>query len=394
MKNMLPIMKHLKSKFWLDRKRRVYDLQLTDFIQLRNDEAIQVYELGIEREVVPLKRLKKNFTLLKARIEERKQKGLLKRQQQEAKIQMESLKATGQRTMLGQKFDSKSRASVAANVYSGIEASHSSGAASSSSSSFRNSSRTTFGNDRAATATVPTSPSSSSFSVYRETTPTSSPTHLSSQATKSILPNRRTHSSHQITTSNASRSENRTVPVEKFSGSTIPQVDIIRQQSFESFQVYQDDQKEQKEHRPVARSQSALSISSGGESTISKIKRNPTGDHYVNSNKRSRYSNISNSTFNVTTLRDDAQQELESRFNARKKVLFLSTDTGGKPEYISMLSKFVDDRADVSIEEYRAMKLNIPITRRKEEDFKVEKEEEEKGQDSKVILLFSSRRYN
>ncbi|KAI8094887.1 Mad3/BUB1 homology region 1-domain-containing protein [Gilbertella persicaria] len=163
------------------------------------DEAAEIYALGIQKNAMPLKRLLKNYGLFQSRIQ---QKTIHKRQP-EAKRQMDTLRATGQRTLLGHKFDSQSRVSVPANVYAGIQA---------------NQGTLTrprpFGN-------ASTSIETDTFAVYTDSSPT--------QGT--------TYAPLFITPSSSSRIENKQT-VDTFAGSTLLQQTSPIQS--ERFEIYQD----------------------------------------------------------------------------------------------------------------------------------------------------------
>ncbi|CAO3655841.1 unnamed protein product [Mucor hiemalis] len=304
------------------------------------NEAVEVYERGIQLSAQPLKRLQKNLIHLKSRIHERQQRGLLKREQNEAKAQSNELRQHG-RTMLGHKFDSRSRSSVSANVSSGIEA------ASASSSSLTRS--RTFGNDRpsksSSTSTQPTD-EMSSFSVYVETTPTPPSSNIfhRSSTSQPITPHQKIENQHTI---------------EKFSGAVLPQAEIVSE-PIEPFQVYQDDTSTTTiaaphQIRSLERSDSMLSISTGEESTVSKIRRNPTSDY---PHKRHR-------TEQQSSEYGKYEKEMEKRFNKNRHIYMRSQSSKGGIEYITM-SKSI--RKEMSTEEYRVQMMKYPVVTSTEGD--------------------------
>lgn len=306
------------------------------------DQAIEVFELGLAKEAVPLKRLRRSYDQFKARLQERQRRGLLHKQQMEAKRQMESLKSTGQRTMLGQKFDSQSRVSVPANVHANIEARFGGdagvGALGSASTALPSRS---FGNS-ASSRTGSTMPSpSESFSVFTESTstqPSSSlpaPRSSIAPAARSSLPSSASRPLHSSTTSAAFRRENQRA-TEKFAGATIRQSSLpTPPATVEKFQVYQDPPDSSaaaSEHTALERaasSSSMLSVSAGdgSESTHSKQRRFPALDPTQKKKRRKD--------------RDAQQQKtsvvpefLEARFMQRRHLYFQSKDTKGGVEYI------------------------------------------------------------
>ncbi|CAO3680071.1 unnamed protein product [Rhizopus stolonifer] len=74
----------------------------------RYKEAEDIYEKGIEKQAVPLARLEKNYNMFKIRMEERRERGMVRQQPNHMK-QMNALAATGYRVMLGDKADGRSR---------------------------------------------------------------------------------------------------------------------------------------------------------------------------------------------------------------------------------------------------------------------------------------------
>lgn len=309
------------------------------------DEAAQVYEQGLIKEAVPLKRLRKNYEQFRARLQERQRKGLLHKQQMEAKRQMESLKSTGQRTMLGQKFDSTSRVSVPANIHANIEARFGSSPSAPSSRSFGNSST------GAAMASLPLQP----FSVFADATPSSSSSSSSSaprttsSSTSSISPTTRAsstlHSFHSSTTSTAFRRENQR-PTEKFAGAVIRQSSLpTPPATVEKFQVYQDppNNNAPSDHAALERGGSTSSmlsvhIGDGSELTPGKHRRLPALDPTQKKKRRK-----------DTPL---VPEFLVARFMQRRHLYFQSKDTKGDVEYIPIPQHHDHN---VSFEELRAI---------------------------------------
>lgn len=300
----------------------------------RFDEATQVYELGIKENADPIKRLKKNFDLFKARVQERKNRGLIKKPKSHAQTQMESLRATGQRVMLGEKFDSRSRSSFASNVFAGIESRFGS---SSSSSSTQLQRHKTFGNDRPSTSTDP------SFTIYVEPPTTKS----------SILPSSSSISSTNSIPSSSSTRENER-PVEKFAGATLPQnAALIPKSKVEKFEIYVDPEEENEEAPrkfTLDRTSSMLSIiSTDSESPMSRIRKNPLSDEQMMV-KRAR----TNESF----------KKLEARFRTNKHRFIERLTTEGTIQYICM---FKDHDETVSFEELRAQSRSRTAARAAQE---------------------------
>jgi hypothetical protein len=304
----------------------------------RIEEATQVYEAGLKENAVPFKRLQRNFVLFKDRVKEKQKRGLLRKQQMEAKIQMESLRSTGQRTMLGQKFDSRSRVSVASNVHAGIE-SRLNGSSS---------------NSAGVRKSRPSSSTSqdSLFSVYVEPTEPSRHDH--------ILPTPSSSSSSStalyITPSSSSRRENQK-SIDRFAGSTLPQAPIESAQiEVPRFEVYQDSLQQTTSTPYFKRSISSLSISNKPESSLGQLRRHPTSDQILD-RKRPRLS--------------QQEQFLVERFRKSRSKLFQTTDTKGQSEYIHILK---DLNEDMSFEEARARHYGLldqfKPPKRKEKDGK------------------------
>ncbi|KAL7310175.1 protein kinase, variant 2 [Mucor circinelloides] len=324
------------------------------------DEATQVFELGISNEAVPLKRLRRNYDLFKARMQERQRRGLLHKQQMEAKRQMESLKSTGQRTMLGQKFDSHSRVSVPANVHANIEARFGTMGALGSSSGPQSRS---FGNSTYSTSSrIPSTMSSpsESFSVFTETTsaqPSSSSSSASRSsilpAARSSLPSSASHSLHSSTTSAAFRRENQR-PTEKFTGARIRQSSLPTPPAvIEKFQVYQDPQDgNTSDNTSLERANStssmlSVSLGEGSESIQSKQRRFPAMD--PTQKKKRRKDREAQQKVTVVP------EFLEARFMQRRHSYFQSRDTKGGVEYIPIPQHH---NHNISFEELRAANKN------------------------------------
>lgn len=343
-------------------------------------EAVEVYEKGIQVSAQPIKRLQKNLIHLKTRINERQQRGMLKKEQNEAKAQLNELRQHG-RTMLGHKFDSRSRSSVSANVFSNITAASASSSSSSATSSLPSSlarSRT-FGNDRPLISSRSSSPTqsmdemsspSSSFSVYVETpAPTSTSTNIFSRSS--------TSSQHPIITPQHQQKIENQHTVEKFSGATLPQAEIVSE-PIEPFQVYQDDTtttttnsnsaapQQQHQIRSLERSDSMLSISTGEESAVSKIRRNPTSDYPSNSTSSTSNNNkrLKSSHHHQLTESEKRDWEIEKKFNKEmgkkfiknREIYVRSKNSKGGAEYITM-SKSIP--REMSVEEYRVQMMNL-----------------------------------
>lgn len=284
----------------------------------RIEEATKVYEAGLNENAVPYKRLQRNFVLFQERVEEKKKRGLLRKREMEAKVQMESLRATGQRTMLGQKFDSRSRVSVAPNVHAGIE-------------SRLNGNQHSAGVRQSATSSSPSlTRQDSLFSVYVES---SEPSHLQQH----ILPTPSSSSTaaSYITSSSSSQRENQK-SIDRFAGSTLPQAPTESTQPENAFQVYQDSTQQTPSPPLFKRSSSALSFSTKSESSLGKLRRHPTSDQILD-RKRPR--------------RSQHEQLLIERFKKSRHLLFQTRDTKGQSEYIHILK---DLNEDMSFEEARA----------------------------------------
>ncbi|KAI9480842.1 MAG: Mad3/BUB1 homology region 1-domain-containing protein [Benjaminiella poitrasii] len=292
------------------------------------DEATQVFELGIEQRAEPLKRLERNFALFKARVQAREEKGLIsKRTYMEARIQMESLRATGHRIMLGQKSDSNSQISTPSNIYAGH---NQQGSSSTRNRSFGHSSYR---------STAESSSSSSPFSVYVDTEPTR-PSILPSSSPSSESPSLR------VTESAFIRRENQR-PVEKFAGATLPQVSTKSQRPVERFEVYQDPTLAAETDTTSSTSCSTtadvpmLSISTSEESALSKIRRNPISDVQI---KRK-----------TTASETEIDGLLRCRFDRCHKDYLRSSNSKGETELIAVASYVYGDGS--SFEEYRASQL-------------------------------------
>lgn len=299
-----------------------------------------MYELGIREHADPIKRLQKSFSLFKARTEEKRRKGLVRKRPTESSMQMESLRATGQRTMLGQKFESQSSSSFSANVFSGLESRY--GNNSSGIPTQIHTSRS-FGNDQSSLTTAP------SFSVFVEppTTKSSSSITPSLPSTPSVSLSR--SNSLHITPSSSSRTENQR-PIEKFTGSTLPQrADLIRRPSIEKFEVYIDPEvndEEQPRRSTLDRSSSMLSVlSTDSESPISRLRKHPLPNEQ-NATKRLKLS--------------ESYRILESRFKKNKHRYIESPLPRGGVQFTAILKSH---DMEMSFEEVRAKrKTCVPET--------------------------------
>ncbi|KAG2230773.1 hypothetical protein INT48_001675 [Thamnidium elegans] len=270
-------------------------------------ESLQ--KMGIQIEARPIQRLTRNYRDLEARIEEIRRRGLIKKREQEAMTQMNELKSN-KRTMLGHKFDARSRTSVSANVYAGIQSSHGSP------------SRTTsFGND----------------SLFHKS---------SSSSTQRFQPS----------ISASSASENR-ITVEKFSGAIIPQAEIVRP-VVEPFSVYKDPEETVPLRRLERSSSSILSEASGEESLVSKMRKYPTQDIEGSGVKRTRLDNKSD------TERDHARR-MEEHFKKNRRFYLRNKDTKEREEVLTVLKT---THVSTSFEEERAINMGIPFTVRNEDE--------------------------
>ncbi|KAI7903648.1 Mad3/BUB1 homology region 1-domain-containing protein [Cokeromyces recurvatus] len=276
------------------------------------DHATEVFKLGINQEADPLKRLKRNFGLFKARVQEKQERGMIKQPQMEARIQMESLRATGHRTMLGHKSDSNSRISLPSNIYAGTSEATRLGQGSSRSRSSSNSRLE----------------SSTPFSVFVDTSP--------SQV--SILPTSPSESTTlHLTEPSFARRENQK-PVEKLAGATLPQASIP-QRPIEKFQVYQDPP-EPTRNRVERADMPGLTISTTtGESSLAKIRRHPTADIQI---KRKPPPVI------------EVDQQLINRFDYSCNFYLSSQNSKGEKEYIAVR---IEQKEEMSFEEVRAKRI-------------------------------------
>jgi hypothetical protein len=283
-----------------------------------------VYEAGLKENAFPVKRLQRSFALFKERVEEKEKRNLLRRRQMEAHAQMESLRATGQRTMLGEKSDGRSRVSVASNVHAGIQSRL--GGSTSHSAGVRQSTN----------RNPPSTSQDNSFAVYVQSSEPSRHHHIlptpSSASSSSAL---------YITPSVSSGRENQR-SIDRFAGSTLPQASTEKPTA-PQFQVYQDPTQETlsspslsslSSPPPYKRSRSCLSFSTS-ESSLSKLRRQPTSDQVVEP-KRMRLS--------------PHEQKLAERFKKLRHRLLLTTSTKGT-EYIHVLKELDED---MSFEEKRA----------------------------------------
>lgn len=279
--------------------------------------------MGIEKEALPVRRLERNLISLKSRIEARRQKGLIKMREQEARRQMSALKETGQRTMLGQKFDARSRTSMAANVFVGIQSTH--GSPSRSQGSFGNDGFSISSNTSSKIAVFKDEPSSSSSSTNRS---------LLHRTTKISLHPNKARISFQPTPTAASEPENR-LSAESFTGVVIPQAEIERP-VIEPFSVYRDGQEPSPKRRIERQYSSMLSESSGEESTISKIRKLSTTEA-PSVSKRSE-------------TKTEEEIRMAEHFKRNERLYFKSRSTKGQIEIMTVLktthsrSCFEEDR--------------------------------------------------
>ncbi|KAG1173229.1 hypothetical protein G6F70_006516 [Rhizopus microsporus] len=288
------------------------------------DEAEEVYKRGIQQSAAPLRRLEKNYDIFKQRMEARREQGILRRHRQEARLQMEALRATGQRTMLGEKFDSRSRVSMPSNIFSNIRPQQQ------ASSSFGNQSIQQQQQQQP----------SSSFQVY---TDNSSNNNSSSQPIASSSSSSHRHSAHIPLFSRSQRIENELVK-EKFAGATLLQSSPVQPVvPIPKFEVYQDDDAEERtserqnraEHRPL------LHASDGSESVLSRIRRHPTSPE------------IAHKSIKKSRLEDTVDERLIKRFHQNKDNYIQTKDSKDRKEYISVLKRF---NSGFSFEEYRDIK--------------------------------------
>ncbi|GAA5802469.1 hypothetical protein HPULCUR_007934 [Helicostylum pulchrum] len=315
------------------------------------DKALEAYRMGMQIEARPIQRLTRNYCNLEARIDEIRRRGLIKKREQEARIQMNELKSN-KRTMLGHKFDARSRTSVSANVYAGIQSTHGS------------TSRTTsFGNDRfsiPASSSSSISSSNSKIAVFQDDPSSShhrspsSPSILSpsssSFSTRSLFHKSSSPSTQkfQPSISTSSASENR-ITAEKFSGAIIPQAEIVRP-VVESFSVYRDSEEETPRRRFERSNSSMLSEASGEESLVSKIRKHPTQD--IEPSKRSRLDAKSE-------IERDHAKKMEDHFKKNRRFYLRNKDSQEREETLTVLKT---THVSTSFEEERALSMGIPFT--------------------------------
>lgn len=386
---MLHIMKKRRGKSFVG--VNLWRVLAHSILQIRYDEATKVLELGIENDADPLRRLQKNFTLFKARIEERKQRGILEKEKQ---LALEAqLKNTGHRTVLGHKLDGRSRSSMPANVYNGFMDRSSSTAVASSSSGSIGSSRQpmpfnrsrTSGND---TSTTSVSRSSSpGFSIYQDEGDSGVQASDVLPSPKSSTRSNTLHI-HQ-STKTSKKSENQYIPKEDFNGATLPQASLPLPQPA-LFQVYQETEKQVERSPPstssepaVTQPQRGLSFSPGAGSIVSKIRKNPTADFI--SNKRSKSNNntsnsssfynedITMSSIDTTSSSsgDNGNEALKLRFRLKQHEYKKHVNGKDLIAVSTRCFKHIDNGR--SLEEYRAAKYSIPIIKRKEDETKIGK---------------------
>lgn len=302
-----------------------FPILITHSFSHRYDEAEEVYKRGIQQSAAPLRRLEKNYDIFKQRMEARREQGILRRHRQEARLQMESLRATGQRTMLGEKFDSRSRVSMPSNIFSNIRP--------------QQQASSSFGNQSIQQQQQQQQPSSS-FQVY---TDNSSNNNSSSQPIASSSSSSHRHSAHIPLFSRSQRIENELVK-EKFAGATLLQSSPVQPVvPIPKFEVYQDDDAEERtserqnrtEHRPL------LHASDGSESVLSRIRRHPTSPE------------IAHKSIKKSRLEDTVDERLIKRFHQNKDNYIQTKDSKDRKEYISVLKRF---NSGFSFEEYRDIK--------------------------------------
>ncbi|KAI9356917.1 Mad3/BUB1 homology region 1-domain-containing protein [Pilaira anomala] len=134
----------------------------------RYDDAFRIYELGIESEVHPVRRLVRSYEESKKSPAERQRQGLLKQKEEdEARRRMYEMRANN-RTLLGEKTDARSKTSFSANVFPNVQ---------SNLRLLSTSGPSSFGNDKSsipATGNSSSSASTSKISVYQDAESSSS----------------------------------------------------------------------------------------------------------------------------------------------------------------------------------------------------------------------------
>ncbi|KAG0818056.1 hypothetical protein G6F62_004113 [Rhizopus arrhizus] len=296
-------------------------------------EVIRVYEQGIEQHAEPIKRLERSYNVFKKRMEARQTQGTPREREREARIQMDALRATGHRTMLGEKFDSRSRVSLHPNQFASIQ--QQSGSSSSSNSSIRTRRTDLFGNNSGGESNLPTGPS---FQVYTDTS--SSLDQIPTTSLSTSLPSLGLSASQGI--------ENERIK-EKFAGATLPQADPVIIRPITKFQVYQDEaDSESTIYKKKEATKPLLHVSDGSESSLSRIRRYPILSDDDNTTQSIKVHKKAKSE-------DRTYEKLVRRFTKNGSDYVRTTDSKEKSEYICILNTFSKDE---SIEECRYMYVN------------------------------------
>ncbi|EIE87193.1 hypothetical protein RO3G_11904 [Rhizopus delemar RA 99-880] len=281
-------------------------------------EVIRVYEQGIEQHAEPIKRLERSYNVFKKRMEARQTQGTPREREREARIQMDALRATGHRTMLGEKFDSRSRVSLHPNQFASIQ--QQSGSSSSSNSSFRARRTDLFGNSSGGESNLPAGPS---FQVYTDTS--SSLDQIPTTSLSTPLPSLGLSASQGI--------ENERIK-EKFAGATLPQADPVIIRPITKFQVYQDEaDSESTIHKKKEAIKPLLHVSDGSESSLSRIRRYP-----ILSDDDSTTQSIK--IHKKAKPEDRTYEKLVRRFTKNGSDYVRTTDSKEKSEYICILNTF------------------------------------------------------
>ncbi|KAI9329698.1 Mad3/BUB1 homology region 1-domain-containing protein [Pilaira anomala] len=335
----------------------------------RYDDAFRVYELGIESEAHPVRRLVRSYEESKKSLAERQRQGLLKQKEEdEARRRMYEMRANN-RTLLGEKTDARSKTSFSANVFPNVQSNL--GLPSRSSS-------TSFGNDRSsipATSNSSSSASTSKISVYQDAESSSSSSSTSSRRTLSTLSQRnsasqKSASQFKRTGSLSSQFENR-ISAEKFEDVTIPQAETRYQTPTDSFKVHVDS-KEQEPVRGLERNNSSLlSETSGEESRVSRLRKHPIEELEGTYVKRSRVDNRSETDIKHA-------KRMEDHFKRQRMLYLVNRDSKDREEVITVLKT---THSGTSFEEERAIALGIPYKEKPKDE---EEEEEALSETNKV----------
>ncbi|KAG2202271.1 hypothetical protein INT47_010719 [Mucor saturninus] len=279
----------------------------------RHEDAIKVYQSGIERNVRGAKKLKKNLESLISRVDQRIARGIISRES-DAKKQMNLLKQQG-RSMLGHKSDSRSRYSVPANVRAGIQAAYGS----------PSTSRMSFGNDGPST-----SKPESSFTVFRDEPSSSS--SLTTPPPPSLSRNDPTGHIFKPTRSKIDKAENRRTAAD-FVGVTIPQAER-KEPVHQPFVIFRDEMEPEPKKRP-ARQHSGINPDSSSDDLT--IIEGSVLAHGVNSQTR-------------LNVEKEHRKRLEKHFKQNEQIYFESHNTKGQMEIIAVskathsLACFEEDR--------------------------------------------------